>query len=65
MGQQSVIAYNKRNESEPVGFDKYFAPTRFREHSYRYDSYDSKYKTLKYTQPKECIDCPLLNEGIS
>lgn len=21
MGQQSVIAYNKRNESEPIGFD--------------------------------------------
>jgi len=64
MGNQSVIAYNKRNESEPVGFDKHFAPTCFREHSYRYDSYDSKYETLKYTQPKECPDCPLANEGI-
>src|SRR5699024_2471990 len=48
MGQQSVIAYNKRNETEPIGFDKHFAPTCFREHSYRYDSYDSKYETLKY-----------------
>src|SRR5690625_1760527 len=64
MGQQSVIAYNKRNESEPIGFDKHFAPTCFREHSYRYDSYDAKYETLKYTQPKECSDCPLANEGI-
>src|SRR5690625_2206998 len=64
MGQQSVIAYNKRNESEPIGFDKHFAPTCFREHPYRYDSYDSKYETLKYTQPKECIDCPLANEAI-
>src|SRR5690625_2476474 len=64
MGQQSVIAYNKRNEPEPIGFDKHFAPTCLREHSYRYDSYDSKYETLKYTSPKECIDCPLAKEGI-
>lgn len=64
MGQQSVIAYNKRNEPEPIGFDKHFAPTCFREHSYRYDSYDTKYETLKYTHPKECRDCPLANEGI-
>ena len=64
MGQQSVIAYNKRNEPEPIGFDKHFAPTCLREHSYRYDSYDSKYETLKYTSPKECIDCPLATDGI-
>ena len=64
MGQQSVIAYNKRNEGEPIGFDKHFAPTCFREHSYRYDSFDAKYETLKYTRPKECKDCPLANEGI-
>lgn len=42
-GQQSVIAYNKKNESEPIGFDKHFSPTCFREHSYRYDSFDAKY----------------------
>jgi len=64
MGQRSIIAYNKRNEPEPIGFNKYFAPTCFREHSYRYDSYDAKYETLKYTRPRECIDCPLANEGI-
>jgi transposase len=64
MDQQSVIAYNKRNEGEPIGFDKHFAPTCFREHSYRYDSFDAKYETLKYTNPKECSDCPLANEGI-
>src|SRR5690606_28168032 len=62
MGHQSVIAYNKRNEPEPTGFDKHFAPTCFREHSYRYDSFDPKYETLKYTRPKECKDCPLANE---
>jgi len=64
MAQQSVIAYNKRNETEPIGFDKHFASNCFREHSYRYDSYEVKYETLKYTSPKECIDCPLANEGI-
>src|SRR5699024_10646344 len=25
MNQQSIIAYNKRNEPEPLGFDKHFA----------------------------------------
>ena len=64
MGHRSVIAYNKRNEPEPIGFDCNFAPTCLREHSYRYDSYDAKYETLKYTRPKECADCPLANEDI-
>jgi transposase len=64
MGHQAVIAYNKRNEPEPIGFDKHFAPTCVREHSYRYDSYDTKYETLKYTRPKECKDCPLANDGL-
>ncbi|MDR6998421.1 hypothetical protein J2Y67_000849 [Neobacillus niacini] len=39
MGHQAVTAYNKRNEPEPIGFDKHFAPTCVREHSYRYDCY--------------------------
>jgi transposase len=64
MRHQAVIAYNKRNEPEPIGFDKHFAPTCVREHSYRYDSFDTKYETLKYTRPKECKDCPLANEGL-
>lgn len=64
IGAQSVIAYNKKNEPEPIGFDKYFAPTCVREHSYRYDSYDVKYETLKYTRPKECKDCPLANDSL-
>ncbi|WP_438824005.1 transposase [Bacillus sp. JJ1773] len=64
MEHQSVIAYNRRNEPDPVGFDKHFAPTCFREHSYRYDSFDTKYETLKYTRPKECKDCPLANQGL-
>jgi len=64
IGHRAVIAFNKRNEPEPVGFDKHFAPTCFREHSYRYDSFDPKYETLKYTRPKECKDCPLAHEDI-
>ena len=64
MGQQAVIAYNKRNKGELLGYDKHFAPTCFREHSYHYDSFDAKYGTLKYTNPKECRECLLANEGI-
>ncbi|MBK3496465.1 transposase [Viridibacillus sp. YIM B01967] len=64
---QAVIPYNVRNEGEYVeyvGFDGHFAPTCVREHSYRYDSYDKQYETLKYTQPKECITCPLQHESL-
>lgn len=64
MGLYSIIAYNKKNEPEPMGFDKNFALTCFHEYSYRYDSFDSKYKTLKYTRPKECKDCPLAKDSI-
>ena len=39
--------------------DKYFRPKCQQGHSYRYDSYDSQHDTLKYTQPKECKECPL------
>lgn len=61
---RSLIAYDKRNELEPVGFNEHFAPTCFRAHPYRYNSYDAKYETLKYTRPKECKHRPLLNDGI-
>ncbi len=61
---RSVIAYNKRNEPEPVGFDKHFAQTCVREHSYRYDSFDTRYETLKYTRPRECKDCPLAHDDL-
>lgn len=64
VGAQSVIAYNKKNESEPEGFDKHFSPTCVREHSYRYDSFDSKYQTIKYTRPKECKECPLAQDSL-
>lgn len=34
------------------------------EHSYRYDSFDKKYKTLKFVRPKECKDCPLTKDSL-
>ena len=64
MDLHAVIAYNPRNEGEMVGFDEHFAPTCVREHSYRYDSYDAKYETLKYTRPKECATCPLRDDSL-
>jgi transposase len=64
MGAHSIIAYNKRNEGEILGFNKNFAPTCVREHSYRYDSYDKKYKTLKFVRPNECKDCPLAHDSL-
>src|ERR1700730_282906 len=64
MKADGIIAYNKRNEAPPIGVDKHFAPTCVREHSYRYDSYDKKYETLKYTRPKECRECPLAHDRL-
>lgn len=32
MGHRSIIAYNKRNEPEPISFDDHFARTSFCEH---------------------------------
>lgn len=60
----AVIAYNRRREPELEGFDENFAPTCVREHSYRYDSYDPKYETLKYVRPKECESCPLAQDSL-
>jgi transposase len=59
MGSQALIDYNKRNEQLVEGRDKYFRPVCQKGYSYRYDSYDTYYKTLKYTQPKECKECSL------
>lgn len=43
--QLLLITSGDRGEIE--GFDQHFAPTSDREHSYRYESYDKRYKTLK------------------
>jgi transposase len=64
IGAHSIIAYNKRSEGEIEGFDQHFAPTCVREHSYRYDSYDKMYKTLKFVRPKECKNCPLAQDSL-
>ena len=60
----AVIAYNRRREPETLGFDEHFAPTCVREHSYRYDSYDASYETIKYVRPKECESCPLAQDSL-
>lgn len=62
LGARALIDYNKRNEQPVDGKDKYFRPTCKEGKSYRYDSYDDKYETLKYTSPKECGSCPF-NDG--
>ncbi|WP_318618369.1 transposase [Sporosarcina sp. YIM B06819] len=59
-----VIPYNVRNEGEYIGFDDHFRPTCVREHSYCYDSFDEKYRTLKFTRPKECRTCPLREDSL-
>ncbi|MHA6261264.1 transposase [Sporosarcina sp. CAU 1771] len=61
---QAVIPYNRRNEGEFIGYDKHFAPTCVLEHSYRYDSFDLKFRSLKYTHPKECGTCPLQHDSL-
>ena len=61
---KAVIPYVKRNESELLGFDEHFRPTCVREHSYCYDSFDEKYKSLKFTRPKECATCPLREDSL-
>lgn len=61
---QAVIPYNWRNEGVMDGYDEHFAPTCVLEHSYLYDSFDPKYKTLKYTRPKECATCPLQHDSL-
>ena len=59
-----VIPYNARREGEVFGFDQHFRPTCVREHSYCFDSFDDKYKTLKLTRPKECTTCPLRDDSL-
>lgn len=59
MKARALIDYNPRSEQLPEDKDKYFRPKCQNGHSYRYDSYDPQYDTIKYTQPKECKECPL------
>jgi transposase len=59
MGARALIDYNPRNEQLPEYKDKYFRPKCQNGHSFRYDSHDPQYDTVKYTQPRECKECPL------
>ncbi|NQX71430.1 transposase [Paenibacillus alba] len=45
----------------PKGVDKHFRPVCVKGKAYCYDSYDAKRETIKFTSPKECATCPLLN----
>ncbi|MGF7050159.1 transposase [Paenibacillus sp. DS2015] len=49
MGARALIDYNRRNEQPDPDADKYFRPICKEGHSYRYDSFDSKYQSIKYT----------------
>lgn len=47
----------------PEGMNRDFRPVCKEGHAYRYDSFDSKYETLRYTLPSECKHCPFAKEG--
>ena len=64
MGHQSVIAYNKRNEPEPVVLINISHPLVSGNIPIDMIVLITKYETLKYTRPKECKDCPLANDGL-
>ncbi|WP_059041934.1 transposase [Paenibacillus rubinfantis] len=42
----------------PEGMNRDYSPVCKEGHAYRYDSFDTKYETLRYTRPNECKDCP-------
>ncbi|MEX1028650.1 MAG: transposase [Paenibacillaceae bacterium] len=58
-----LIDYNKRNEKPVAGKDEHFRPVCKAGHAYCYDSFDEKYETLKFTQPKACESCPFKEDG--
>lgn len=47
----------------PEGMNRDYNPVCTKGHAYRYDSFDSKYETLRYTEPSECKECPLSGSG--
>lgn len=44
--------------------DEHFRLTCVYEHSYRYDSFGSQYRTPKFTRPEECKTCPLNEDSL-
>jgi len=51
------------HKEPPKGMNSDYNPVCSQGHTYRYDSFDAKYETLKYTQPSQCKDCPLSGSG--
>lgn len=64
MKSYPIISHKTKKKAEFDGFDENFAPTCVLEHSYRYDSFDKKYQTIKYTRPKECSSCSLAQDSL-
>ncbi|MOA13606.1 Transposase DDE domain protein [compost metagenome] len=63
LGAFGLIPLIQRSKKLPDKVDKYFRPLCSQGHSYRYDSYDAKRDTLKFTRPKECATCPMRDQG--
>ncbi|MFD2882317.1 transposase [Paenibacillus rhizoplanae] len=47
------------HKDPPAGMNLDYTPVCTQGHAYRYDSFDAKYETLKYTRPSECQGCAL------
>lgn len=47
------------HKDPPAGMNLDYTPVCAQGHAYRYDSFDAKYETLKYTRPSECEGCAL------
>ncbi|CAM4524470.1 MAG: transposase [Paenibacillus macerans] len=47
----------------PEGMNLDYGPVCKEGHAYRYDSFDPKYETLRYTRPSECKECPFAESG--
>lgn len=62
LGAYPIIAFIHHTKP-PEGMDEYFRPVCAQGHAYQYDSFDKQYKTLKYTSPKECKECPMAESG--
>ncbi|WNS41389.1 transposase [Paenibacillus sp. MMS20-IR301] len=51
------------HKKPPEGMNQDYTPVCSQGHAYRYDSFDAKYETLRYTRPNQCKDCPFSESG--
>ncbi|WP_342563863.1 transposase [Paenibacillus sp. FSL R7-0345] len=51
------------HKKPPEGMNQDYTPVCSQGHAYRYDSFDTKYETLRYTRPNHCKDCPFSASG--